>query len=100
MQAFAGRMIITEDRFTYSKAPKWTMAFGLIGALLSSSAKGKILVDDEISNLKFSKGRVLGKRAYLLTVTTQDGNSYDFMFDDKLYDKVKNVIKMEELVEA
>ncbi len=100
IQAFAGRMIVTEERFSFSRAPKWTLALGAIGALMAGSAKGKTLVDDEIKNLKFSKGRSMGKKNYMLVVTDTAGNSYDFLFDDKLFEPLSSVIKMEETAEA
>ena len=100
LQAFPGRMVITEERFTYARAPKWAAAFGLIGALIASGSKGSVMIDDEIKNLKFAKGRSMGKKAYMLNVTTPDGNSYDFLFDDSLLAKVDSVINLEELVDA
>ena len=41
IQAFAGRMIVTEERFSFSRAPKRTLAFGAIGALIGAGAKGE-----------------------------------------------------------
>jgi hypothetical protein len=99
-QAFAGKMIITNTRFTFNRAPKWTLMLGALGALLAGSAKGKTLVDDDISNLKFSKGRKVGKKAYIIEVTTPDGKTHDFLFDDKLVAQVSSVITLEQPTEA
>ncbi|MEZ4938226.1 MAG: hypothetical protein R2799_11600 [Crocinitomicaceae bacterium] len=98
LQAFAGRMIVTEDRFTFSKPPKWTLAFGAIGALLGATSKGKPMIDDEIKNLKFSRGRDMGKKNYMLSVTDSSGNNYDFLVDNKIMDQIKSVIHIEEAV--
>jgi len=95
LQAFSGRMIITEDRFSFFQAPKWAMMFGAIGALIASSSKGKALIDDEIKNLKFAKGREQGKKAYMLEVTNAQGEKFDFLFDDKLLEQVSSVIKLD-----
>ena len=100
LQAFQGRMVVTEDNFSYHRAPKWTMALGLIGALIGANSKGTPLVDDKISNLKFAKGRSVGKKAYMLTVTDAKGDSFDFLFDDSLLEKVSSVIKLEAAAEA
>lgn len=94
LQAFGGRMVITEERFTFHKAPKWAMMFGALGALLAGGAKGSEMINEEIKNLKFSKGREMGKKAYMLEVTTPDGNKYDFLFDDKLLAQVDSAISM------
>lgn len=98
LQAFPGKMTITEDRFTYAKAPKWTMMFGALSALFVNSAKGIKMIDDDIKNLSFTKGRTMGKKAYMLDVTTSNGQSYSFLFDDSLLDKVQHVIQIEEPV--
>ncbi|MCB0478892.1 MAG: hypothetical protein KDC84_12045 [Crocinitomicaceae bacterium] len=100
LQAFAGRMIVTEERFTFSKPPKWTLALGAIGALIGATSKGKPMIDDEIKNLKFSRGRDLGKKSYMLNVTDASGKSYDFLVDDKIMDQIKSVIQIEAAVEA
>lgn len=96
IQAFAGRMIITEERFTFSKPPKWTLVLGAIGALIGASSRGNTMIDEDIKNLKFSKGKAKGKKNYMLVVTDASGNSYEFLFDDKLYEQVSSVIKLEE----
>lgn len=98
IQAFPGKMIITKDRFTFSKAPKWAMMFGALSALFVNSAKGIILVDDEIKNLKFSRGRDMGKKAYMLDVTDSEGKTFSFLFDDTLLEPLKGVIQLEEAV--
>jgi hypothetical protein len=96
LQAFPGKMTVTKTRFTFMKAPRWAMMFGALSALFINSAKGKAMVDDEIRNLKFTKGRSLGKKAYMLQVTTSDGNTYDFLFDDSLLETVSSVISFDE----
>jgi hypothetical protein len=95
MQAFSGRMVVSDTHFSFYRAPKWTLMFGALGALLASSAKGKVLVEDEIKNLKFARGRDLGKKAYMLVVTTSNGESFEFLFDDKLVAKIESAIKLE-----
>lgn len=95
MQAFPGTMIITEDHLTFLKAPKWTMMFGALGALIGSSAKGTPMIDEDLKNLQFKKGRKMGKN-YMLNVTTPDGKDYDFLFDDKLREQVNSVIQLTE----
>lgn len=94
MQAFPGTMIITEDRLTFLKPPKWTMMFGAIGALIGAGAKGKPMIDEELKNLKIKKGRDLRKN-YMLNVTTPDGKEYDFLFDDKLKEQIAPVISLD-----
>lgn len=94
MQAFGGKMVITDTRFTYYQAPKWAMMFGALGAIIASGSKGKALIDDDISNLTFSRGRDLNKKAYMLEVTSAAGEKYDFLFDDKLLAQVDSVIKI------
>ena len=94
MQAFGGRMIITEHTFTYYQAPKWAMMFGAIGALIAGSSKGKELVGGQIKDLKFARGRDVNKKAYMLEVTNQAGDKFDFLFDDKLMAQVESVIKI------
>lgn len=94
MKAFPGRMVVTQSHFSYHKAPSWALMFGALGALLAGSAKGTAMINDEISNLKFSKGRTLGKKNYMLVVTTPDGNSYEFLVDDKLMSSVETVIQL------
>lgn len=96
IQAFPGKMIITNDHFTYNKAPKWTMMFGALSALFVNSAKGISLVDDDISNLTFKKGRSMGKKAYMLDVTDSSGKTFSFLFDDSLLDQVKVAITLSE----
>jgi hypothetical protein len=94
LKAFSGKMTVTDTQFSFFVGPKWALAFGLIGALLATKAKGTTLVDDEIKNLKFAKGRTVGKKAYMLTVTRPDGETFDFLVDDKIMDQVKSVITL------
>lgn len=96
LQAFPGKVFITKDHFTFKKAPKWTMMFGALSALFVNSAKGIPLVDDEISNLKFAKGRSMGKKAYMLDVTDTSGKTFSFLFDDTLLEQVKGAIQLAE----
>lgn len=100
LQAFAGRMVVTEDQFTFSKPPKWSLAFGALGALAGAASKGKPMIDDKIANLKFSRGRDMGKKNYMLNVTDASGKDYDFLVDDKIMESIKAVIKLEEVAEA
>ncbi|MFT6924286.1 MAG: hypothetical protein ACJA1C_003308 [Crocinitomicaceae bacterium] len=100
MQAFPGKMTVTNDRFTYAKAPKWAMMFGALSILFINSAKGVKMIDDDIKNLKFAKGREVGKKGYTLDVTTSAGETFSFLFDDKLLEIVKSVIRLEEEVMA
>lgn len=100
LQAFAGKMVVTEDQFTFSKPPKWSLAFGALGALAGAASKGKPMIDDKIVNLKFSKGRDMGKKNYMLNVTDASGKDYDFLVDDKIMESIKAVIKLEEVAEA
>ena len=94
-QAFPGKMIITNDRFTYMKAPKWAMMFGALSALFINTAKGSPLVDDEVKNLKFAKGRPMGKKAYILDVTDAEGKTFSFLFDDSLLAQVESAFQLE-----
>lgn len=94
MQAFGGKMVVTETRFTFYQAPKWAMMFGALGAIIAAGAKGKELVDDDISNLKFARGRDLNKKSYMLEVTNAAGEKFDFLFDDKILAQVDSVIKI------
>lgn len=96
-QAFPGKMIITNDRFTYMKAPKWAMMFGALSALFINSAKGSPMVDDDIKNLKFARGHSMGKKAYMLDITDAEGNTFSFLFDDSLLAQVESVVKLEEV---
>lgn len=93
-RAYQGKMTVTDTKFSFYQAPKWALMFGALGALLAGGAKGSALVDDNISNLKFSKGRELGKKSFMLVVTTKDGNSYDFLVDNKLMDQIKPAISL------
>lgn len=97
IQAFPGKMTVTQDRFTFMKAPKWAMMFGALSAIFVNSAKGIPLVDDEIKNLKFSRGRDMGKKAYMLDVTNSAGETFSFLFDDALLEPIKSVIQLEEV---
>ena len=100
MQAFGGRMVVTEDRFSFHQAPKWAMMFGAVGAAIAAGSKGKALIDDEIKNLKFAKGRTMGKKAYMLEVTDAEGKTYEFMFDDALLSKIESAITLQEAAPA
>lgn len=94
LRAYPGKMTVTDTNFSYYQLPKWAMMFGLIGAMLAGSAKGTALVDDQISNLKFSKGRELGKKSFMLQVTTADGNTYEFLVDHKLMEQMSAAISL------
>ncbi|XOV66173.1 MAG: hypothetical protein ACFHU9_11100 [Fluviicola sp.] len=96
MQAFGGRMVVTEDRFSFHQAPKWAAMFGALGAAIAAGSKGKALIDDEIKNLQFAKGRTMGKKSYMLEVTDANGTKYDFLFDDKLLAQVESAITLAE----
>lgn len=96
MQAFGGRMVVTEDRFSYHTPPKWAMMFGAIGAAIAAGSKGNVLIDDEIKNLQFAKGRTMGKKAYMLDVTDANGQKYEFLFDDKLIAQIESAINLQE----
>ncbi len=95
MQAFGGRMVVTEDRFSYHQPPKWAMMFGAIGAAIAAGSKGSALIDDEIKNLQFAKGRDMGKKGgFMLEVTDANGAKYDFLFDEKLLAQIDSAVKL------
>ncbi len=93
-RAYQGKMTVTNTKFSYYQAPKWALMFGALGALLAAGAKGSALVEDDITNLKFSKGRELGKKSIMLVVTTKDGQSYDFLVDNKLMEEISPAISL------
>jgi hypothetical protein len=95
LRAYPGKMTVSETHFSFYQLPKWAMMFGLLGALLAGSAKGNALVDDEISNLKFSKGRTLGKKSFMLEVTTADGHTYEFLVDNSLMEQMSPAISLD-----
>jgi hypothetical protein len=98
LQAFPGVLKITNSTLTFSQDRINVGGVGLLGSLVASSSKktrGGELVNEKLENLTFNKGKSMGKKNYILEVGTPDNQTFNFLVDDSMMDKVKEVISLQ-----
>ena len=93
-QAFAGTLIITNDSISFTK-DSIGLGGGLIGALISrKKSKGGELLKQPLTKIRFTKGRPVGKKRWILEVTDEKGEKFDFLFEDKWLSEVEEVVQL------
>ena len=89
LQAFEGRLVVTNQRIIFDKS-KIHVGGGLLTRFVGSkvkSTRAEVLLDEDISKLRFSKGRTIRKQNYLLEVKNGE-EQFDFQIDDEILNKM------------
>lgn len=97
LQAFPGKLTITDKKISFNQDHIMTPGTGLLGFLVSKKAKhtrGGELMSHDLSAVKFAKGKAMGKKSFMLEVETPAGENFRFLFDDAWLSKVDSVIKL------
>lgn len=94
LQAFPGRLIITDKNISFNQDQIRTPGTGILGAFLSKKNKntrGGELLNQPLSNVTFNKGKAIGKKTFLLEVSCE-GDVFNFLFDNDFASKIESVV--------
>lgn len=94
IQAFPGRLKITNKHITFVRDIVKTPGGGLIGEGLHKlkriQLKEGVVLNLPLSEVSFTKGKSMGKKTFLLLVSTTEGQEYKFMFGDELLLQIRD----------
>jgi len=96
IQAVPGQLVITCNRFTFKQDIVKTPIGGLIGTLLFYLKKRKLnggeVLDENLKELTFKKGKQMGKLTFFLEVYTKNQREFRFLIDDTIFLNIKDLI--------
>jgi hypothetical protein len=97
MQAFAGRLIITDKMFSFNQDKINAPGTGLLGSIITSNlkkTKGGEILNEPLENLQFTKGKKLGRKSFILEVETPEKEIFKFLLDERWVPEIETVVKL------
>lgn len=96
-QAFSGRLVITNKTIPFNQDQIKTPGIGLLDSILSKKSKrtrGGELLNQPLNNVNFTKGKSIGKKTFLLEVSTEK-DVFKFLFDNDWFSKTKSMVSID-----
>ena len=97
MQAFPGRLRITDKNISFYKDKINAPGTGILGAIITSNmkkTKGGMILDEAIENVKFTKGKQMNRKSFILEVETPDNEIFRLLVNEKWMPDIESVIKI------
>lgn len=97
LQAFPGRLVITDTSISFNQDRISVPGTGLLGSLITRTnkrTKGGELLNAPLNTVNFAKGKPMGKKSFMLEVTTNTHDVFRFLFDEKWLSKIEHVVQL------
>ena len=97
-QAFQGNLLITNDSIVFTKELVKTPGGGLIGKsielLKEKYLENGVLLNQDTNNVKFIRGKSIGKKTFFLEVHVQNQKVFKFLFDDSWLMQIDQLVEL------
>ena len=97
IQAFPGRLTITNDLIVFRQDIVRTPVGGLLGTALFQLKRKHmndgLVLETKVRNCSYRRGRTIGKKTFILELTDDRNVLFNFLFDESLFEKFELAIK-------